>query len=389
MWEQLGKIKNIKIVYNGGKYSYLISAADIYLAWFEENIRKNDLALNRQVHKIFHLYLKSERRFKKQKSLLEPEKMNNHMDYFAGILRKSYSLGLLVSGSFAIEHYLPFSLQSKTHDDLDFIVPRSDFLSNSEILLDQMRSFFPDLSRFVDLEKPQHRRKVFEADAMIDRKRQVVHVEFTDINVKSTPAQLNSRALKTKVCVLMPEMDYLVARLLVGAASVTRPWHRKLDDAAYLLSLFHLHQNKISKGRVFYFVKKFCGSESKIKITRARLYQVLEEMTGAMINKRRTLAHKPELNFNIDGVLKSSKKAYGLPRKVDDPLLIISKRMYLFPKEYKSRLSTGLEITGIKSDSGLWKAVLKASSTKTPGELRRVAKGKSERLFKFFHKRRM
>ena len=239
MWEQLGKIKNIKIVYNGGKYSYLISAADIYLAWFEENIRKNDLALNRQVHKIFHLYLKSERRFKKQKSLLEPEKMNNHMDYFAGILRKSYSLGLLVSGSFAIEHYLPFSLQSKTHDDLDFIVPRSDFLSNSEILLDQMRSFFPDLSRFVDLEKPQHRRKVFEADAMIDRKRQVVHVEFTDINVKSTPAQLNSRALKTKVCVLMPEMDYLVARLLVGAASVTRPWHRKLDDAAYLLSLFH------------------------------------------------------------------------------------------------------------------------------------------------------
>lgn len=54
MWEQISKLKNLNIVYNGGKCNYLISAADLYLVFLEEQIKKNNLHLNRETHKILH-----------------------------------------------------------------------------------------------------------------------------------------------------------------------------------------------------------------------------------------------------------------------------------------------------------------------------------------------
>lgn len=58
MWEQLSNMENFHVVYSGGKCNYLISAADLYLAHIEEQIKKNNIRLNRQVHKILHDNLK-------------------------------------------------------------------------------------------------------------------------------------------------------------------------------------------------------------------------------------------------------------------------------------------------------------------------------------------
>lgn len=54
LWDQLKDIKSMQVVYDGGKCNYLISTADLYLACIEERIKKENLALNRSIHKILH-----------------------------------------------------------------------------------------------------------------------------------------------------------------------------------------------------------------------------------------------------------------------------------------------------------------------------------------------
>jgi len=252
------------------------------------------------------------------------------------ILRAFCGEGIILSGGFALQFFLPASFTKRQEDDIDFIFSYKGALSDVLRILNKIGKR-AGLTHFEELKqhsKQQPRRTIFEATSP-EKNPIVVHVEVTDLKIPARMERLRAKGLTEKVPVLLPDVNYLVARLIFGASSPTRPWHRRLDDLAYLCHLTHFQKSAISKQKVFRYLRKLCGGQSALKQRRINLQEVLNLASPEELITR-TARVRTRAPFDYKGAMERVSRTFGQSGRAD-PKILISRKIYLLPPHEKKK----------------------------------------------------
>jgi len=272
----------------------------------------------------------------------------------AGLLRTFCKKGLCLSGGFALQFYLPPEYRKKREDDIDLILRGAEGRGETLRFLNNIGKQ-TGLGEFKFVEKhtlQQPRREVFEA--VSPGKHPIyVHVEKIGLNVPMRHESINVGKGKSPVKVLVPDPNYLVARLLFGASSPTRTWNRAVDDLAYLCHLMEFNKSEISKRKTVGYLRKLCAGKSKLDQRLANFSARLDLVTQKELNQR-VRATRPRANFDYSKALKKLNRVFGGKGK-PDPRVVLSRHVYYLSKREKEQLAKRFSVR--QREGQIWNAV--------------------------------
>ena len=296
----------------------------------------------------------------------------------ADALQSFSQKGLLLSGSLALNFFLPEEFRRKRHDDIDLIFPCKHFTEKELLMLNKLaRSHgFSSFEELAEHTAQQPRRKVLQA--LNKAERLMMHVEVTDLRVPFKEARFAGE----KATVRIPDINYLFARLLYAASSPTRLWHRRLDDIAYLCNLIHFCKSSISRKKVLAYFRKLCAGEAKARQRRANFAEVLK-LASAREVAARVARTRTKASFDYERALQTLA-SFGKKGKAD-LRVAISKRLYYLPAHKKEAL---YKAYGVRTSANLLKKLQEIGSGFTDAELARTLSKKPKGFVKKFLRRR-
>ncbi|MCX8190088.1 MAG: hypothetical protein N3F05_02550 [Candidatus Diapherotrites archaeon] len=285
---------------------------------------------------------------------METQPKSISLEEVALLVKAASNKGLALSGGLAIGLYLPEQFRKRRENDLDFTM----FYSGKP---DEALKVLNEIARTIGLPKfrelkghsdTQPRRCVFECK--IGGKEAIyIHVEATDVKVPVLRVPVETKSAG-KFIVILPDINFLVAKLIFGAASPTRPWHRRIDDIAYLSHLLHFQERHVSKDKVLLFLRKLCGGGKKAAKTRANLRHVLTLMRPDEIVKR-TANVRTAATFDFGKVMQRISAAYGSSGTPDQEIEI-SRKIHHATEQTKKEIAKRL---GLKCSEGIiWSGLL-------------------------------
>ncbi len=301
----------------------------------------------------------------------------------AEILEGFCRQGLVLSGGFALQFFLPEKFAKKHEDDIDFTFFHP---GSSEEALKRLNRIAKSngLTNFRQLafqSSQQPRRTVFESTCP-GKRPILVHVEATDLRIPTRTERLKARGLKGKILVLVPDVNYLTARLLFAASSPTRLWHRRIDDISYLCHLVEFQKKAISKQKTLFYLRKLCGGESALRQRRANFSEALRIATQREVRDR-TARVRTGASFDYGKAMEKLVNVFG-GRGKPDPRINISKRIHTLAPEEKRKLARALSVA--PSEAKLWRAVESRLSGMHRSEISRIASKTKRQFLKRIHR---
>lgn len=295
----------------------------------------------------------------------------------AQILEHFCSNGLALSGGFALQFFLPREFIKKQEDDIDFTFFHSGSTKEALERLNKISkgSGLTDFKELFHHSSQQPRRAVFES-IFPGRQPVLVHVEATDLRIPTKMERLKAKGLKKKITVLVPDLNYLIARLLFAVSSPTRPWHRRLDDISYLCHLIEFQKNSISKHKTLAYFRKLCGGESIAKQRRANFSEALRITTQREVRER-TARVRTRASFDFEKAMKKLVNTFGARGRAD-PGVSISRKIYFLSRKEKGELARALGVP--LSESMIWNAIEPRLSRMHEKEISMLNRTKSQFL---------
>ena len=297
----------------------------------------------------------------------------------ADILQSFSQKGLLLSGSLALNFFLPEEFRKKRHNDIDLIFPCKYFTERELLMLNKLahRHGFSSFEELAEHTSQQPRRKILQA--LNKAERLMMHIEVTDLRVPFR----EDRFAGQKGTVKIPDINYLFARLLYAASSPTRLWHRRLDDIAYLCNLIRFCKSSISRKKVLAYFRKLCAGEAKAKQRRANFTEVLKLVSAREVTAR-VAKTRTKASFDYERALQTLA-SFGKKGKAD-LRVAISRKFYYLPAPEKEAL---YKAHGVRASANLLKKLQEIGSGFTDAELARTLSKKPEGFVKkFLHRRR-
>lgn len=261
--------------------------------------------------------------------------------------------GIAISGGHAVQHFLPKEFRSTNHDDIDLILPIIDDLDPENII---RRITSGEIKVIKD---NQPRRIVYETYQTIEdaydsrfNEKTVIHIEATPIRVPTFETRLNYNG-NNDIIARLPDPNYLFARILYGAGSSSRPWHRRLDDLGYMCHMTRF-VDQINKAKVLDYLVKLSGGQSNANQVMINLREVIKLATIEELKER--VAHRTNEEFNYQDYLKRLEDTYSRNGTPDKRIKWL-REIYHLPKEHKIRIAK--ELNTRLSDAEIVKAYVK------------------------------
>lgn len=245
---------------------------------------------------------------------------------------------LVLSGGFAVQSFLPEQFRKPREDDIDLTMFSKESEKEALKLLDKIAREC-GLSNFRVVREhsaKQPRREIFESKTGKGGHAVYLHVEKTDLNVPvKTETVKGSKGEKVKL--LVPDVNFLFAKLVFGAGSPTRTWNRKLGDLAYICHLTHFQRKSISKKKVFFYLRKISGGKSAMEQGLANFSEVLRIANAKEIRDcvRKT---RKGLKFDYGREIERLARAFK-SSKEPDPKIRLSKKLHYLPEKEKKKIA--------------------------------------------------
>lgn len=272
----------------------------------------------------------------------------------AKLLESFCKKGLCLSGGFALQFYLPEKFRKIREDDIDLIYATKKSRKETQAFLNLVgKETGMGEFRFVEKHTNQQpRREVFEARSP-GRRPIYVHVEKTDLRIPMRDSSIKLKGSKAPAKVIIPGLNYLIARLIFGASSPTRTWNRAMDDLAYLCHLMEFNKRHISKKKVTNYLRKLCAGQSALN---QRLSNFSARLNAAVPEEldRRVKATRSKSEFDYLPALKKLDRVFG-KKGNPDPRIVLSRHVYYLSNQRKKQLAKRFSV---KPREGLlWNAV--------------------------------
>ena len=263
-------------------------------------------------------------------------------------------LGFTVTDSVAVQHYLQPGFHG-LHNDLDVVVHGAP--SDLPALNRKLKGVLPP---FEQVKKFSAKRQSVYSTHTPSGLR--VDLEITNVPFSSIPANLEHSvsSVKERLAVRVPDVNFLVARLMRSVSIPSLGWTRRLDYLTYLSSIVSGNSRKkqFSKSKVRQYLRKMCGGEAERTRSLARFSQVLS-MTDVSEMLGRT--HKFDADAlreaNLQAGLQELGKTFSSSGPARHPLILLSHAIHSLPVESRRQLGAHLRVG--QSDQELMSAVLR------------------------------
>ncbi|GEM_PF-481163 len=262
-------------------------------------------------------------------------------------------LGFTVTDSVAVQHYLQPGFHG-LHNDLDLVVHGT--ASDLPALNKKLKGILPPFEQVKKFTSKRH--EVYNTHTESGLR---VDLELTDIPFSTVQANLEHSVpgVSERLMVKLPDLNFLVARLMRSVSLPTVGWTRRLDYLTYLSSIASGEKRKrlFTKAKVEGYLRKMCGGEAEKKASLARFGQVLGMVDLEEMSRRTHKFSQETLNeANLPEGFDELRKTFISGSLAKNPLIHLSHAIYSLPQENRRMLGVQLQVG--QSDQALMSAVL-------------------------------